>query len=305
MVLADSDGIDKANCSILASRPIYGRLYVLEYARMYKIEGLSTKARQFVFQNPDLQLVTDDGILIQIIDVDGWLHLMLDIGQYVSNPSTAIRKAAKLAAEWNKRLLDYQGAWTGGGDNELMERLLYRFEHGKSYKELAEMVNGKVEEHLREYLAYRAEINERYPEYKTEFDNDFYFYVFSTEFKNSCMGLNHARDLLRAIGLKDDEIRQELIDGLERIIAGKKPFPPGRPVSKVKMIYTLDNWREGKKHKAIQAAEQTARDEFITNKMNGRKQAEIRKIMQKMADAKRRIEVIGEKMIKAIEEAEV
>jgi len=272
---------------------------------MYKAEGLSKKAGQFRAKNLELPLATEDGIIIQIIEVDGWLHIMLDIGQYVSNPSTAIRKAASLAAEWNSRLLDFQGAWYFGGDNELMERLLSLHEHGKSYKELAKLINEKVEKHLQEYLAYREEVDKQYPQYKAEFDKDFYFYAFSTLFKNSCMGLNHSRDLLRAIGLKDNEIDQELRDGLDRIKKSEKPFPPDKPVSKVKMIYTLDNWREGKKHKAIQAAEQKDRGEFVEKKMNGRKQAEIAKIIQKMAKQKRRIEEIGEKMIKAIEEGEV
>jgi len=272
---------------------------------MYKVEGLSKRAGQFIAQNLDLPLATEDGIIIQIIEVDGWLHVMLDIGQYVSNPSTAIRKAASLAAEWNNRLLDFQGAWYFGGDNELMERLLSMHEHGKSYKELAKLINEKVEKHLREYLAYRVEVDERYPQYKKEFDKDFYFYAFSTEFKSSCMGLNHSRDLLRVIGLKDDEIEQELRDGLERITKGEKPFPPDKPISRVKMIYTLDNWREGKKHKAIQAAEQREKDEFVKKRMNGRKQAEIGKIIQKMKRQKKRIDEIGNNMIKAIEESEV
>jgi hypothetical protein len=103
---------------------------------MYKVEESSKKAWQFFAQNWELPLATDDGIFIQIIEFDGWLHVMLDIGQYVSNPSTAIRKAASLATEWNNRLLDFQGAWSVGGDNQLMERLLSMHNHGKSYNSL-------------------------------------------------------------------------------------------------------------------------------------------------------------------------
>ncbi len=270
---------------------------------MYKVEGLSKKAGQFIARNSELPLATEDGIFIQIIEIDGWLHVMLDIGQYVSNPSTAIRKATGLALDWNNRLLAFQGAWHLGGDNELMERLLSMHKHGKSYKELAIFVNEKIEKHLREYLAYRVEIDKKYPQYKEEFRKDFYFYAFSTEFKNSCFGLNHSRDLLKAIGLKDKEIEQELRDGLGRIKDNERPFPPDKPVSKAKMIYTLDNWREGKKHEAIQAAEQRDRDEFVKKNMDARKQAEIAQIIQTMRDEKRRIEEIGEKMIKVIEDS--
>ena len=101
---------------------------------MYKVEGSSTKATQFVLANSDLSIATEDGIIINIIEMDGWLRIMLEIGQYVSNPSTAIRNAAPLATEWNNRLLDFQGAWRLGGDNELMEKLLLMHEHGNSYK---------------------------------------------------------------------------------------------------------------------------------------------------------------------------
>lgn len=137
---------------------------------MYKVEGLSRKAGQFTFQNSDLQLATKDGIFINIIEVDGWLRVMLEIGQYVSNPSVAIRNAASLAKTWNNRLLDFQGAWRAGGDNELMERLLTRFEHGESYNKLAKSINERVEKHLREYLAYRAEVDRQFPQYRTNDD---------------------------------------------------------------------------------------------------------------------------------------
>jgi hypothetical protein len=170
---------------------------------------------------------------------------------------------------------------------------------------LAKFINQKVEEHLKEFLAYQSEVDEKYPQYKDEFEKDFYFYAFSTEFKNSCMGLNHSRDLLKAFGLKDNDIEQELRDGLVRIKEGKEPFLPNKPISKTKMIYVLDNWREGKKHKAIKAIEQRDRDEFIKKNMNAKKQAEIAMIRQKIEKQKRRVEEIGEKMIKAIEEDKV
>jgi hypothetical protein len=293
-----------ANFSILAGRPLRQAAFYLECARMYKVEGSSKKAWQFSAQNYDLQMATENGIIIQIIEVDGWLHVMLDIGQYVSNPSTAIRNAAKLATEWNNRLLKFQGAWSIGGDNQFMERLLSMHEHGKSYNELAKHVNHRVEEYLQEYLAYRAEVDNLYPQFKKDFERDFYYCPFSTEFKHNGSSLSFGQGALKAIGLRDDEIEQELREGLDRMRAGEKPFLPGKPVSQFKITETLRTWREGKKHKAIQSAKKKEKDEFIKKKMNGRKQAEIARIYQRMKKAKQRIEEIGNRMIEAVEESE-
>jgi len=55
--------------------------------------------------------------------------------------------------------------------------LSFRQENGVSYKQLAEMINSKVANYLHEYLAYRDEIDERYPEYKGAHDQDLNFFA--------------------------------------------------------------------------------------------------------------------------------
>jgi hypothetical protein len=221
----------------------------------YKVQGLSDKAMQFMGQNDELVNLAYEKsrVFARSIDVDGWLRVVLEVGENTTNEQ--LRKAIPYALELRDRLLDFQGAWMSGGDNLFLEHLSDMQQYGKSYKQLAEMINERVAKYLSDYLAYREEVNNLYPEYKSEFERDFYFFIFSTKLKTNSSALSHANSLLAALGLQSDEITLILKDGLERLKVDQKSFDEDYPISQRKMIEKLRTWREGKKHKSIKAQE--------------------------------------------------
>jgi len=70
-----------------------------------KIEGLSTKALDFIEQNADLPMI-GEGVLFHFVD-DGRIRMMLEITE--NTTMAQIQKDAYLIKDWQERLLVYQG----------------------------------------------------------------------------------------------------------------------------------------------------------------------------------------------------
>lgn len=209
----------------------------------------------FAAQNDDLFL-SKNGVLIYLLKQDGRLHVMIEVGE--DSTARNIQSAIPLACEWRDRVMEYQGAWQGGGDNQFLEMLHYMNKGGVSYAELAKRINAKFESHLREAIAFDAELRKVLPRLKTQ--GDYLFWSTSSEQKYNPFSLDHAKGLLKAIRIRDDEIEIAIKDGEENIRAGKEPFKVGYPVSQRKVIETLRTWREGLKHKSIEKREKIARE---------------------------------------------
>ncbi len=214
-----------------------------------KVVYSSELANRFLSENTDLSRDID-GIRIQVIEKDGRLSIMLELGVYLSNPTTAIRNTASLASQWLDRLLEFQGPWMGGGENDFLERISLMQEDGYSYKVLAQMINKRIENYLREYLIYQEVVDRIYPGQGNT--NNIYYPIYSGELEINGFGPNHSRYLLRIFALKDDEIDLFLRDGLERLVKGENPFDQEYPISQLKVIDKLRTWRNGKKHKALE-----------------------------------------------------
>jgi hypothetical protein len=223
-------------------------------ATMYKVEGLSEKAMQFYAQNTSLfnNAFVKSRLPLRAIEVDGRIRIMIEIDE--DTTTNQIRDVAVYALELRDNLLAFQGPWLGGGDNLQLEQLSRYQEHGKSYKQLARLINEKTEAYLREYLAYREEVDRLYPDvFKSIFESDFYYHVFSTQFRNNSASLIHARELLRVLAIKDEDVTEILKRGIESIKAGEKPFTEDYPIHQLKIKEKLRTWREGEKHRAIKA----------------------------------------------------
>jgi hypothetical protein len=165
---------------------------------------------------------------------------MIEVGEDTTHDD--LREAIPLALSWRDRLLEWQGPWMKGGDNPFLEELSLRQADGEKYASLAERINHEVEELLREFLQYLDELAEAKANFKTMFD----FYMWRS--KANQFALEHARDLLRAVRLKDDEIEELLQSGLDNLRAKKPAFEREYPVSRERLIRTLRTWREGLKH---------------------------------------------------------
>jgi len=225
-----------------------------------KADGLSKKANQFQTSNIKLPIALGEGgPVIRIVERDNRLRIMIEITEDTTNQQ--VRDIAQYALEWQRQLLDFQGAWRMGGVNEFMERLLYENKHGKSYNKLAKSINESVENHLREYLVYRKEVDTLYSESIEDHEHDMYYCLFWLNMKPNPFALSHAKDLLEAIGIKQPKIDNYLLDGLRQIATGNPPFLPGEPVTRFKLTETLRTYRKGRIHLSIQAAEQRAIEE--------------------------------------------
>jgi hypothetical protein len=227
---------------------------------MYKVEGISEKANQFVSQNIELPIALGEkGPVVHTVEIDNWLRIMIELREDTTNQQ--IRDIATLALEWQRRLLDFQGAWRGGGRNEALERLSYRQAHGNSYAKLAEEINAKVADYLYDYVAYRKEVDLLFPDLIQKHDRNLYYYVFWLEMKSKPSSLGHARALLEIFSMKQIEIDNCLRYALMMIAKGDGPFLPSQPINRSKMVDTLRTYREGKIHKSIQRIEQAERGE--------------------------------------------
>jgi hypothetical protein len=206
-----------------------------------KVQGLSEKAMRFRLDEKyfNISTVSDSGVLIRFVEIDGWVRVMMEVGE--DTGSDALREAIPLALCWRDRLLEWQGPWMRGGDNPFLEELCLRQESGERYGSIAGRINRQVEALLQEFLHRLEEFEAAKPNFKTMFD----FYMWQP--KANQFSLEHARVLLRAVRIKDDEIEDLLQSGLDNLRAGKPVFDRGYPLSRERLIRTLRTWREGSK----------------------------------------------------------
>lgn len=194
--------------------------------------------------NYEVPFATKSGVLMRFIELDRWIRVMIEVSE--DTTSQQLREAIPLALEWRQRLLMWQGPWMGGGDNPFLEQLNYRQKNGESYRTLSEGINQRVSTLIQEFVGYSHEYNSVKHEFKTM--SDFY----SWRPKSNPFSLEHARDMLRALKLKDKDIEPQLRKALENAESGLPLFEVEYPVSREKLIATLRGWRQGLKHKIQQ-----------------------------------------------------
>ncbi len=139
-------------------------------------DDLAPGLGKFISDNSDIELAQDH-ILIRLLEREGRLHVMIEVDEDATQDK--LRKIIPLACEWRDRVRNHQGAWRGGGRNELLERFSSMEEQEQlnkvpvnkrkhSYRLLANKINTKIADYLREYLAYRQEIDMLHPELKSK-----------------------------------------------------------------------------------------------------------------------------------------
>lgn len=81
------------------------------------------------------------GVSIRVVDgymKQGWLEIVVALDESTTRKN--LLEAYPIINEWRNRLVEYQGPWTGGGDNELYERLS-TMHPGRSYNTIARNLN--------------------------------------------------------------------------------------------------------------------------------------------------------------------
>lgn len=213
-----------------------------------KVTGLSTKALQFEGSFGEQSFATESGVLIRFVEIDDWIHVMIDVGE--DTTSNDLKEAIPLAINWRNRLLEWQGPWLRGGRNRYLEILSQRHENGQSYRILAKEINQKIVECLEEFNEYVKELEAAHSEFNKISD----FYLWQP--KANQFSLDHARYMLQALRLKEEEIEELLQIGFERIKVGEIAFEEGYPIDGEKLRNTLRSWREGRKHLIAKAMEE-------------------------------------------------
>jgi len=229
----------------------------------YKVDGLSNLASRFRFtgHNDDflLDAFVKSHILLQTIEIDGRLKVMIEIEE--DTTAEQLRKAIPYALDLRDKLIEFQGAWSFGGPNAFFERLCHLLDTGMTYAEIAQMLQSRVEEHLREAVAFDDEFRKALPTLKTHGDYFMWAYgKYGIYKQHSPESLNHAKEILELIKMSDKEITEWLKEAIDNIRAGKAPFTQN-PITRRKLIQVLRTWRRGKKHKSIRAIEEKAHKE--------------------------------------------
>jgi len=217
---------------------------------MYKAAEQSDKAIAFIMQNlHDLSIRTESGVVIHVIEKDNnKLQIMIGVGEETT--SEALHDAIPLAIDWRNRLLEWQGRQPTSTDVFLFE--LHRLnQEGTSPAELAKQINQKVAGYLREYHQYWQERAAMLPQIRGGLG--LLRWALNAGFDP--FALHHARDLLRAIGFRDDEIGLHFTHGLKRIDDRETPFLVGEPVSGDKVREKLRYWRKNKKYQISDSLE--------------------------------------------------
>jgi hypothetical protein len=205
--------------------------------------------------------------LVSVVDDGAQLAIVLYVGE--DTTSEELRAAIPAALRWRDRLLETQGPWMGGGDNEFLESLHWRHEAGKSYRQIADSINSAVARHLANYLKYTTELAVAQSSFKSEWDAEEWLHdeAHPDRSRNS-YGRDHAEGLLHAIRLKGD-IGAILDEGLKRLAAGAIPFENEYPVDRSKVLAVLDAWRSGTKHLAWDRIQRQAEADLESKSKSG------------------------------------
>jgi hypothetical protein len=227
----------------------------------YKVNGLSELGLRFRGQNDDflLEAFVKSHVFLHAIEIDGRLKIMIEVGE--DTRAEQLRKVIPYALELRDKSIEFQGAWSFGGPNAFFEYLCDLKDSEMTYTEIAQRLKSRVEEHLREAVAFDDEFRKALPALKTY--GDYFMWAFGedgihTQFNPH--SFDHAKYILENIGMSANEITEWLKEGIENIRAGKAPFGQN-PITRTKMIQILRTWRKGKKHKSIRVIEEKTKEE--------------------------------------------
>ena len=197
-----------------------------------KVTGWSQKVQEFMDKYSDIPDMSEKGILIHILDIDGNLRIAMDIGEEAR--SEALRETIPLALEWRNRLIDYQGK-TGFYSNELLIKAIEDdYQNSKqsfgllrklTYQNITDALNQVVEDWLYEYLNVTDRSKSEISPYKVKLN--FYLNWSSESYPNQ---LDRVKVLLKTFRINENGIDFFIDTGIDRITNGETPFLYGPPI---------------------------------------------------------------------------
>ena len=218
-----------------------------------KITDRSDKVEEFDKKYPDLNVMSDSGVIIHVIEtIAGPLRIMIDVGEETT--SDDLRKAIPLALEWRDSLLEFQGRTGLYSDNSFLASIgedvskkarTLRF----PYKEVAKGINSLIIDWLRESCN-KPNISQP-PQYRKMLD----FHLSGIE-QRIPDPVERCRRLLILLRFsekrfdkgkrKDKETVANIINQCIRAIKQDESLDSEYPVGKVKLRNTIEWFRRKK-----------------------------------------------------------
>jgi hypothetical protein len=212
----------------------------------YEMTG---EVNRFEGQNQDL-VFTNTGALIHVAKLSGRITIFIEVREDTTR--NQLREAEKLALKWRKRLLEYQGPWISGGNNELYNRLDHMQKYGSTYGELAHGLNRSFYRDLRKYARYVAAYEVVKHRFKTW--DDLWNWKYPDD--SNPYGLDHAKDLLTAMGVREKNAEDISLLCLQDIQDGQRDDPNNSPIDENRVKRKLRTWRASKEYRALMKIEQ-------------------------------------------------
>ncbi len=176
------------------------------------------------------------------VETSGRVNMFLEIGEHMALDT--VKRHWEEIQTWRDLLLTWQGPWHMGGRGGLFHRLHVRQAAGESYRELAARLNETVARDLATYREDARALQEALTigaltEASTRLD------LLEWQHKTGHwgVGLGHAKDLLREMGLQGDEMQEWCPAALENLQQGQPAFPPGQPITRERLRDALRAWR--------------------------------------------------------------
>jgi hypothetical protein len=202
-------------------------------------EGIATR---FLVANADLDLGTDK-VSFDLHEEGGRIVLVIRVEE--DTTLRAIQEGWFLVEEWRRRLLRHQGRWVMGGTGGFYQSLMERHESGVSYQRLADRVNRRLAELLRQAVEYRKTHKAAENQIRGMTNLEYWRWLAENDPEGWAYAGWHADDLLKDCRprMSSEERKEMLLAGVANIDAGGEPFEKDWPVCREDVRERVRYWR--------------------------------------------------------------
>jgi hypothetical protein len=253
-------------------------------AMLYHTRAGEKRAILFRRANKDLEhliqtliCLPEPGAIIDVIErPDGRLAIVIELSE--DTRSDDLERAIPLALDWRNRLNQYQGLdWEWGLDKDKYD-LEQEHRAGKSYEELAERMNARIErefrtaldaapyeksdpsklvsdilQEYRKYDPWRTRTPVPEPTSKTLGIGSALELLWAMGYQEDCNGTNGKEKRKRPNKEREEDIENVLESVFSRYCEGLPLFHKGYPLDGARMEATLKAFRQSKKYQLIEA----------------------------------------------------
>lgn len=217
-------------------------------------EPKSNLISEFLEANPELRLRSPRGVFVELVESLGYIELLIRI-----NPDTSmndLRYSGEWLLEWrdcvhnwNKERLSI--TWEDAGEHRLFQHLENLFENeGKSYKDLATLINTEIVDWINKSISYREKLVtlEGVKSGKDDINNHREIVGLRLSVSNS---IANAELLLKTLGFPQNEINLWIATIYDEVKDGRfEPNLQDEPVDHIKVRNFL-KYRRNKRNQGV------------------------------------------------------